>query len=473
MSPRLPLNEAGSPKIGPLKVSHLAGVSGNAARSKTHHRLLHIKNDGSFSPQKKALFREEPPRPPRLSELRERARSWAEARWLKLREAFPMLVGHMEFLVSGVDFAVRSVAWFRFGVVAVWLGFRLIVYSLMLLPAFLQIVAAYYHDRRILRGVRFGPNQRNYVDIYCPQEAVAAQQGKGEKVPVVIAVMGGAWVMGHRAWNAQLGLRLMDFGVLVFAVDYRNFPFGRVPEMVEDVGRAVGWVFENAEAYGGDTSNMMLLAQSAGAHLSSLLLLERSFLEASERKKEEDSGEEVEHTTSTHLDNGWSVGSLKGFLGVSGPYDFVTLEPHLASRGIYSRILYSLTVDGDLAGCSPTRVLKMRDWRDAKATAAALLPPIYLFHGECDKSVPFWSTLDFAESLREVGFNRLTVDVRPGMTHTYPVIEGPMAGEDPQVEIALAFLLGEERAREVFKASPRSRMWPQIFLDIAKHIMPY
>lgn len=401
-----------------------------------------------------------------------------------------MLVGHVEFLVSGLDFAFHSVRWFRFGIVAVWLGFRLIVYSIMLLPAFLQIVAAYYHDKRILRRIRFGPNPRNYVDVYCPAEAVAAQQGKGQKVPVVIAVMGGAWVMGHRSWNAQLGLRLMDFGVLVFAVDYRNFPFGRVPEMVEDVGRAVGWVFENAEAYGGDTSNMMLLAQSAGAHLASLLLLERSFLEATEREKSdggeseksEAGGESEEErsgsgassgASSGELDRGWSVSNLKGFLSVSGPYDLVALEPHLASRGIYPRILYALAVDGDLAGCSPTRVLKTKDWRAAKAMAAALLPPMYLFHGELDKSVPSWSTLDFAEGLRDVGFERLTVDVRPGMTHTYPVIEGPMAGEDPQVEIALPFLFGEEKARELFQASPRSRMWPQIFLDIAKHIMPY
>jgi len=383
-----------------------------------------------------------------------------------------MVAGNVEFLISGMDVGFRSVRWFRFGIIAVWLGFRLVVYSIMLLPAFLQIVAAYYHDKRILRRIRFGPNQRNYVDVYCPAEAVAAQQGKGPKVPVVIAVMGGAWVMGHRSWNAQLGLRLMDFGVLVFAVDYRNFPFGRVPEMVEDVGRAVGWIFENAGAYGGDTSNMMIMAQSAGAHLTSLLLLERSFLEAHEQEKEL-AAESDDSKDSAQLDMGWSVADLKGYVGISGPYDLVSLEPHLASRGIYSRILYSLAVDGDLAGCSPTRVLKTRDWRAASETAARLLPHMYLFHGEADKSVPSWSTLEFAEGLREVGCEKLTVDVRPGMTHTYPVIEGPMAGEDPQVEIALPFLLGEERAREVFAASPRPRMWPQIFLDIAKHIMPY
>lgn len=404
-----------------------------------------------------------------IGAFRVRLRRWVERRAARIVESFPMVVGDLEFLVCGVDLGFRSVRWFRFGLVAVWLGFRLILYSVILLPAFLQVASAYYHDARILRRIRFGPEQRNYVDVYCPAEAVAAQEGRGPKVPVVITVMGGAWIMGHRAWNAQLGLRLMDFGVLVIAVDYRNFPLGRVPEMVEDIGRAIGWIFENAEAYGGDTGNMMLLAQSAGAHLSALLLLERSLLEARECSHE-DSEEDGDGSGAEHLDR-WSVGSLKAFLGVSGPYDLVALEPHLVSRGIYSRILYSLAVDGDLAGCSPTRVLKTQDWRDAKP--AAWLPPIYLFHGGADKSVPSWSTLDFADGLRDMGVESVTVDVRPGMTHTFPVIEGPMAGEDPQVELALPFLLGEERAKEVFAASPRPRMWPQVFLDLAKHIMPY
>merc|ERR1719419_1911836 len=124
------------------------------------------------------------------------------------------------------------------------------------------------------------------------------------------------------------------------------------------------------------------------------------------------------HTAVAHL-GGWSTKSLKAFLGVSGVYDLVALEPHLVSRGIYSRILYALSIDGDLAGCSPTLVLTAYDWQTAKTLAAARLPPIYLLHGGADKSVPPWSSIDFAQALKDVGISSLTVDVRPGMTHTY------------------------------------------------------
>ena len=59
----------------------------------------------------------------------------------------------------------------------------------MLLPAFVRIMLTYYHDARIHRRIRFGPAEREYLDIYVPKNA--AQEGS--KVPVVIAIMGGAF----------------------------------------------------------------------------------------------------------------------------------------------------------------------------------------------------------------------------------------------------------------------------------------
>lgn len=390
-----------------------------------------------------------------------------------LESSYPMLAGHIELLVGSLDLAVHSVKWFRFGFMAVYLGFRLIIYALVLLPAFLKITYAYFHDKRIIRHVRCGPYPRNYIDIYCPAQAKAAQDGNGAKVPVVIAVMGGAWVMGHRAWNAQLGLRLMDFGVLVFAVDYRNFPFGRVPEMVQDLSRGFGWVFANAEAFGGDINNVVLIGQSAGAHLSALLLLEHSLLEAKDGANNTESAKADPACSACTFHDRWSGKHIKHFIGVSGPYDLVGLEPHLVSRGIYSRILYSLSVDGDLAGCSPSRLLKTKDWEDHAADAVSFLPPMYLFTGGKDKSVPSWSSIEFAESLRLHGHEQVQLDVRPEMTHTYPVIEGPMAGVDPQVNILLPYIWGKQQAEALLKLFPGKRLWPQPLIDIASMIMPY
>lgn len=35
---------------------------------------------------------------------------------------------------------------------------------------------------------------------------------------------GGAWTIGYKAWGSLLGRRLSKHGVLVYCLDYRNFP---------------------------------------------------------------------------------------------------------------------------------------------------------------------------------------------------------------------------------------------------------
>ena len=136
------------------------------------------------------------------------------------------------------------------------------------------------------------------------------------------------------------------------------------------MSRGVRWVFQNIERYGGDTSRVLLMGQSAGAHLAAMLLLEHSLLEAKHLAK---GGKE-------EADN-WSVKDLKGFLGISGPYHLEKLGPHLASRGLYPGIMTHMT-GGDLLGCSPEALLQQDDWKAFGDRAADLLPPIHLFHGD-------------------------------------------------------------------------------------------
>ena len=47
---------------------------------------------------------------------------------------------------------------------------RLLVFSALLLPAFIRIGWFYATDRRIRRGVRYGSKARNFLDIYVPSD---------------------------------------------------------------------------------------------------------------------------------------------------------------------------------------------------------------------------------------------------------------------------------------------------------------
>ena len=95
----------------------------------------------------------------------------------------------------------------------------------------------------------------------------------GRGCPVVIFVSGGAWIIGYRMWGFLLGLALQRAGVLCVCVDYRNFPQAGMPSMVDDVAAACAWVRNHIGAYGGDPTNLSLVGQSAGAHLTALHLL--------------------------------------------------------------------------------------------------------------------------------------------------------------------------------------------------------
>lgn len=390
----------------------------------------------------------------------------------KTAERYPMSEAAAEFAVFGSYMSVQSVRWFRFGAVATYFAARLIIFAILLLPVFMRMAYRYFRDPRIQRRVRFGPNRRNYCDIYSPPEAAAAIAGSGEPVPVVVAIMGGAWIIGHRAWNTQLGLRLTEAGVMVVAIDYRNFPLGEVPDMVEDLTRGLGWVFANIHKYGGDPNNMALIGQSAGAHLSALLLLERGLMEAREAQEPPANAKQSDGIAHCDASKHWSVQSLKGCLLVSGPYDLVELEEHLDRRGLYSRILRNFCVNGDLVGCSPARLLDSEEWKAVQERAAQRIPRIHLLHGTADKSVPVSSTVRFAELLRAAGVE-VETDLRKGVAHSEIVVEGPMRGEEFQVEPLLPFLFGNEGPKRL-KAMPELRpMYPREIIAVASRIMPF
>ena len=93
---------------------------------------------------------------------------------------------------------------------------------------------------------------------------------------MVVFVTGGAWLIGYKAWGELLGRMLAQLGILVFSVDYRNFPEATVKEMYQDVEAAVAWVFAHAKEYGGDPERVSLCGQSAGAHLTACLLAQRA-----------------------------------------------------------------------------------------------------------------------------------------------------------------------------------------------------
>lgn len=119
-----------------------------------------------------------------------------------------------------------------------------------------------------IRGLSYGPaGKRNQLDVYRPTRPV-------EKAPVLLQIHGGAWVIGEKE---QQGRPLMTFlaerGWVCVAINYRLSPSSKFPDHLIDAKRAMKWIRENIEEYGGDPNWVAVTGGSAGGHLSSLFAL--------------------------------------------------------------------------------------------------------------------------------------------------------------------------------------------------------
>lgn len=89
-----------------------------------------------------------------------------------------------------------------------------------------------------------------------------------QNLPILINYHGGGFIspllpgLEHSLWqNAK------TYGAVVFAIDYRVAPENKFPAAVNDSYNAFKWITEHGNEFGGDTSRIALIGNSAGANL--------------------------------------------------------------------------------------------------------------------------------------------------------------------------------------------------------------
>lgn len=101
------------------------------------------------------------------------------------------------------------------------------------------------------------------MDIYVPEA--------GGPWPVLVYVHGGAWMHGDKAEAGMFARSMTAQGYLVVSLNYRLYPSGRYPAMIEDVKCAIRSLRANAGQYNLDPNRIGAMGVSAGGHLVSLL----------------------------------------------------------------------------------------------------------------------------------------------------------------------------------------------------------
>lgn len=124
--------------------------------------------------------------------------------------------------------------------------------------------------RRIGDPLRFayGPTAIEGLDVY--RAAPSGRAKAVDKTPVAIFVHGGAWRSGAASEFTFLAEPFVRAGGNFVVLDFITVDDagGSLFPMVEQVRRAIGWVYRNADKFGGDRDRLYLISHSSGSHLA-------------------------------------------------------------------------------------------------------------------------------------------------------------------------------------------------------------
>jgi acetyl esterase/lipase len=193
---------------------------------------------------------------------------------------------------------------------------------------------ALFGDYEAERDIGYGGDAGRLLDVYRPAAAHAGTR------PVIVFLHGGGWVNGSKKQYRFVAEALTSRGYLVVVPAYRLYPIARFPAFVEDAAQAVAWTRKHAAEFGGDPQRLFVMGHSAGAHIAALLNFDERYL----------------------LAVGGERSWLSGFIGLSGPYDFLPLRDPILQEVFAPESQYPLSqpvnfVDGTE---SPTLLLHGR-----------------------------------------------------------------------------------------------------------------
>jgi arylformamidase len=112
----------------------------------------------------------------------------------------------------------------------------------------------------------YGSDALQKLDFYRAKTASGAS-------PLVIFVHGGGWKGGDKrnATGSDKVTHYTGLGYHMASINYRLVPNATVEQQGADIAAAIAYLLKNREKFGIDTSRVVLMGHSAGAHLSALV----------------------------------------------------------------------------------------------------------------------------------------------------------------------------------------------------------
>ncbi len=213
----------------------------------------------------------------------------------------------------------------------------------------------------------YGPSAPETLDLF--------PAAGGTPAPLLAFIHGGYWQALDKSDYSYLAPAFVDRGFAYASLNYGLAPDTSIGTMIDQIRRALAWLYRQAEAHNIDRQRLVVAGHSAGGHLAAMALA----------------------TDWPALAPDLPPGLLAGGCSVSGVYDLepVRLSYHNAILGIAAE---------EAAGWSPLRCLP------------AAAPPLILAVGAGETDEFLRQQAEFAEAWRQRGLSSRQVPL-PGLHH--------------------------------------------------------
>ncbi|WP_010581908.1 alpha/beta hydrolase [Schlesneria paludicola] len=243
------------------------------------------------------------------------------------------------------------------------------------------------------------------MDVFTPKQANGA---------AIVFVVSGGWYSAHEAINLAFAKEFLDRGYTVFAVVHGSQPKFTIPEVLEDLNRAVRFIRSNAEKYQIDPSRIGICGASAGGHLSLMLGTAGS-------SGNPDAKDPVDRASSR-------VQAVACFFPPTDFLNYGTQGEIALGRGILKDYRapfdfheYDKKTKAFVPITDEARVLEIGKLISPVNHVTSDDPPTLIIHGDADKLVPIQQAEIIIEKLKSVGVASELVS-KKGRDHGWPEI---------------------------------------------------
>jgi arylformamidase len=114
--------------------------------------------------------------------------------------------------------------------------------------------------------VAYGPTEIEKLDIY---------RSKRANAPILTFIHGGSWQQGQASQFTVYAEPYVKAGAHFVVVDFANVKEtnGDLFPMVDQVRRAVAWIYRNASSFNGNAHEIYTISRSSGSHLNSCIVI--------------------------------------------------------------------------------------------------------------------------------------------------------------------------------------------------------